>query len=147
MQGDLEVTQALWWQMHLPSQLQPCLQPWQLLPPHSLMLTECHPRCLKGSRCHKRQQKLFSSSGSLMGVLQKFRAGSDVAVAEFVQLPTKFPHGSPRNTSQALSGAVASETEGRVKHLFIGIRFPEGEFKISKLVLSPSLSLQVGTFR
>lgn len=48
------------------------------------------------------------------GVLQKFRAGSDVAVAEFVQIPIEFPYGSPRNTSQALSGAVFSETEGRV---------------------------------
>lgn len=78
-----------------------------------------------------------------MGVLQKFRAGSDVAVAEFVQTPMKFLYGSASNTSQGLSGAVASETEGRVKHLFTGIRFPGGEFKISKMVFPPSLPLQV----
>lgn len=101
----------------------PASGPGSCFPPHSLMFTECHPRCLKGSTCHKRQQKLFSSSGSLMGVLQKFRAGSDAAVAEFVRVSIKFPYGSLSNTSQALSGAVAPDTEGRVKHLFTASHF------------------------
>lgn len=72
-----------------------------------------------------------------MGVLQKFRAGSDVAVAEFVEIPIGFHTEVPETLHRLCQEELLQRQRAELNTIPSASGFLGEEFKISKLVFPP----------